>query len=108
GVKQEGGILQHIIRDLSIEALPLDIPEHIDVDITNLNIGDSVRVEDISIDKVKILNDPSQSIVIVRAPVVVEEPVVEEGEELEEGVEPEVVGEEEEAAEGSTEEESDK
>lgn len=113
GVKQEGGIMQHIIRELAIEALPLDIPDHIDVDVTDLNIGDSIRVEDISIDKVKILSDLSQSIVVIRPPVVVEEPVVEEEilEEGEEGAEPEVVGEkkeeaEEKAAEGEAKEQN--
>lgn len=91
GVKQEGGILQHIIRELSIESLPLDIPEHIDIDITDLDIGDGVRVEDISIEKVKILNEPTQSIVVIRPPVIEVEPEPEEveGELEEEGAEPE-------------------
>lgn len=107
GVKQEGGITQHIIREISIEALPLDIPEHIDVDITDLNIGDSVRIEDLSIDKVKILADLTQSIVVIRPPAVIEEPEVEEEEGLEEGeegAEPEVIGEKkEESGEESSE-----
>lgn len=101
GVKNEGGIMQHIIREISIEALPLDIPEHIDVDITDLDIGDSVRIDDLSIDKVKILTDPTQSIVVIRPPTIHEEPVVEE-EELEEGeeaAEPEVIGEKKEEPE---------
>ncbi len=95
GVKQEGGIMQHIIREISIEALPLDIPEHIDVDITDLDIGGSVRIDDLSIDKVKILSDPTQSIVVIRPPTVIEEPEVEEEvlEEGEEAAEPEVIGE---------------
>jgi len=95
GVKQEGGIMQHIIREISIEALPLDIPEHIDVDITDLDIGGSVRIDDLSIDKVKILSDPTQSIVVIRPPTIIEEPEVEEEvlEEGEEAAEPEVIGE---------------
>ena len=106
GVKQEGGIMQHIIREISIEALPLDIPEHIDVDITDLDIGDSIRIDDLSIDKVKILTDPTQSIVVIRPPTIVEEPVVEEEglEEAEEAAEPEVIGEKkEESGEESSE-----
>ncbi len=105
GVKQEGGITQHIIREVSIEALPLDIPERIDVDITDLNIGDSVRIDDLSIDKVKILTDPTQSIVVIRPPTIIEEPEVEE-EGLEEGeelAEPEVIGEKKEESEESSE-----
>jgi large subunit ribosomal protein L25 len=101
GVKQEGGIMQHIIREISIEALPLDIPEHIDVDITDLDIGDSIRIDDLSIDKVKILTDPTQSIVVIRPPTIIEEPVVEEEglEEGEEAAEPEVIGEKKEESE---------
>lgn len=97
GVKQKGGILQHIIREIEIESLPLDIPEHIEIDVTHLDIGDAIRIEDLSIEKVKILNDPSQSIVVVRPPVVAVEPTVEEEEE--EVAEPEVVGPKKEEAE---------
>ena len=104
GVKQQGGVLEQIIREISIECLPGDIPEHLEVDVTDLEIGDAIRVDMLAIDKVKILTDPSQSIAIVRAPRVVEEEeaVVEE----EEGAEPEVVGEkkDEEAESGGSDE----
>jgi len=91
GVKTGGGILQHILREISVQCLPLDIPEHFELDISGLEIGDSIRVEDLDIDKVEILTDPTQSIVTVRPPAVEAE---EEEEELgeEEATEPEVVG----------------
>lgn len=91
GVKQQGGVLEQIIREISVECLPGDIPEHLEVDVTDLEIGDAIRVDQLEIDKVKILTDPSQSIAIVRAPRVVEEEDAVAGED--EAAEPEVVGE---------------
>ena len=85
--------------------MPLDIPEHIDIDITDLDIGGSGRIDEISIDKVKILTDPTQSIVVIRPPALIEEPEVEEEglEDGEESAEPEVIGEKKEDSEESTE-----
>jgi large subunit ribosomal protein L25 len=58
GVKVEGGVLEHIMWELQVECLPTDIPEKIDVDISNLKIGDSIFVKNItSPEGVKILND---------------------------------------------------
>ncbi|RMF66136.1 MAG: 50S ribosomal protein L25 [Calditrichaeota bacterium] len=94
GVKDGGGIMQHILREITVQCLPLDIPEHIEVDVTELEIGDAIRVEDLKLDKVKILSEPSQSIVVIRPPTVVAEPTVAAEELEEEGAEPEVVGEE--------------
>ncbi len=99
GVKL-GGILQHILREISVECLPLDIPEHLEVDISDLDVGDGITVADLSIEKVKVLNEPTQSIVIVRPPAVVEEPTADE--ELAEGEEVAEDGDEEDA-ESSTE-----
>jgi large subunit ribosomal protein L25 len=48
GVKQQGGILEHIRREIEIEVLPADIPEHIDVDVTELMLHQGVRVRDIA------------------------------------------------------------
>ncbi|MFQ5863977.1 MAG: 50S ribosomal protein L25 [bacterium] len=104
GVKQSGGILQHLVREIEIEALPLDIPEHLELDVSDLDIGDVLRVEDITIEKAKILSDPSQSIAVVRPPIVTAEPTVEEEEEEEEEevTEPEVVGQKKEEPEGES------
>jgi large subunit ribosomal protein L25 len=48
GVKQQGGILEHIRREIQIECLPADIPEHIDVDVSELMLHQGVRVRDLA------------------------------------------------------------
>ena len=59
GVKQEGGMLDHPLREVKIQCLPGDIPKHIDVDVSGLKLNDSLHVKDIKVsDKIKILNDP--------------------------------------------------
>lgn len=67
GVK-DGGLLQHTLYKLEIECLPQNIPPQIEVDITNLSIGDSVKVSDIKIDGIEILNEANASIVSVVPP----------------------------------------
>jgi large subunit ribosomal protein L25 len=85
-----GGILQNQKRELSIKSLPQDIPETVELDVSNLNIGDSLTVADINLgDKVTILDDPDEVIVSIIAPKVAEE--IEEPEAEEEQAEPEVV-----------------
>lgn len=71
GVK-EGGIVQHNLHKLEIECLPQNIPPHIDVDISELGIGDSIKVGDIKFEGVEILNDENASIVSVVPPTVEE------------------------------------
>lgn len=99
GVNVGGGILQQTLREIEIESLPLDIPENIEVDITHLDIGDTITVEDLSIDKVRILTETSRTVVVIRPPVVTVEPEVEAVEEEEEAAEPEVVGQKKEETE---------
>ena len=48
GVKQQGGMLEFIRREMEIECLPADIPEHIDVDVTELMLHQGIRVRDIA------------------------------------------------------------
>ena len=86
----EGGVVQHILNELDLEVLPKNMPEHIEVDISPLGIGDSIHVSDLSLDDVTILNPEEATIVSVSAPRVSEE----EGAELEgvEAAEPEVIG----------------
>jgi large subunit ribosomal protein L25 len=89
-----GGVLSLVGRELRVEALPMDVPEHIDVDVSTLEVGDVLRLEDIpAIEKVTFLDDPHETVIanvtIPRALVEVEE----EEAELEEGEEP-VEGEE--------------
>lgn len=101
---REGGILESFVHELEVECLPKDLPEGIDVDITNLEIGHSIHVRDLAAPSgVQILNSEDQVICAIaykRAEEVEEVP--EEAEE-EEGA---LVGEEgeEEAAEEQTEE----
>jgi large subunit ribosomal protein L25 len=81
---REGGVLQQVARDVSIEALPMEIPEHLELDITELGINESLRVSDLTpIEGVTFLDDPETVIATVSPPTVVEEPeeALEEGEE---------------------------
>ena len=47
GVKAQGGILEHVLREVELECLPADIPGHLDVDVTNLNLHDAIHVKDL-------------------------------------------------------------
>jgi large subunit ribosomal protein L25 len=89
-----GGVLEQVLREIEVECLPGDIPPSIDVDVSALDIGDSIHVADITLEKAKIQIEPEQTIVTIVPPTVYEEPVVEE-----EIVEEEVEGEEEEKKE---------
>jgi large subunit ribosomal protein L25 len=84
---KEGGVLQQVTRELNVEALPMEIPEHVELDVTTLAIGESLRVADLTpIDGVTFLDDPDETVLAtVSAPTVIEEPeeVLEEGEEAE-------------------------
>ena len=50
GVKQQGGLLDFVTREIQVECMPADIPEHVDVDVRELMIGDGVRVRDVAVD----------------------------------------------------------
>ncbi len=98
GVK-EGGVLEHLIREISVKVLPSKIPEHFEVEISSLNIGDSLHVKDLKFTDGEILDDPDETICIIAAPKTV---AAEEESEIEEtAAEPELIGEtkEEETAE---------
>jgi large subunit ribosomal protein L25 len=74
GVKQQGGILEQMLREVEIECLPGDIPSHIDVDVSELVFGKVLRVVDLPhSDKFKFLTDENQSVAHVT---VVKEEVV--------------------------------
>ena len=63
GVKQEGGIMEQILRELEIECLPADIPSHIDADVSQLTFGMVLRVSDLPpIEKLKFLTDANQPV----------------------------------------------
>ena len=88
----EGGIVQHTLHELDIEVLPKNLPEHIEVDITELNIGDSVHVSELDVENVTILTSEEATVVSISAPRIVEEETPEGLEETEEVAEPEVIG----------------
>jgi large subunit ribosomal protein L25 len=100
GVK-EGGIVQHNLHKLELKCLPQNIPPHIDVDITNLSIGDSIKVSDLKLEGIEILNEDNASIVSVVPPVQEEVKPEEAAAGAEAPAEPEVIskGKKEEAEE---------
>jgi large subunit ribosomal protein L25 len=84
GVK-EGGVLSQVTREVTIEALPMEIPEHLELDVSGMAIGDSLRVADLAaIEGVTFVDDPEETVLAsVGLPTRVEEPeeVLAEGEE---------------------------
>ena len=81
GVKM-GGVLTQLIREVTVEALPLEVPDRIELDIGALEIGDSLRVSDLAApEAVTLLDDPDTVLATVAAPrrVIEVEEVVEEG-----------------------------
>src|SRR5438309_7889770 len=100
---KEGGVLSQVQREINVEALPMEIPEHIDLDVSGMAIGDSLRLADLApIDGVSYLDDPDETVLAsVGLPAREIEPEPEEpaeGEDLPEGEVPEG-----EAAEGAAE-----
>ena len=76
GVKNFGGLLEQSLRSLPIECLPRDLPDRLTVDVSNLNIGDSIHVRDIQLPSgVTAKTQPDLTAFSVLAPVVEEEPV---------------------------------
>lgn len=88
GVHTEGGVLDQVMYDLEVECLPRNIPDVLEVDVSELKVGESLRVSDVSIPDARILADGELPIASVVAPRV----SAEETEEAEEaGAEPELV-----------------
>jgi large subunit ribosomal protein L25 len=71
-----GGILEQVRRMIEVQCFPGDIPKSIDVDVSALKIGDSIHVQDIQVEKARIISDTNFTIATV-VPPVVEEKVVE-------------------------------
>ena len=86
GVK-EGGVLSQVTNELNVEALPMEVPEHLEIDVSAMHIGDTLRLSALSVPEgVKLLDDPEETVLAtVTLPTRVEEPEpeVEEGEEVE-------------------------
>ena len=96
GVKEGGGSVDHTLWELDVVCLPTNIPEKIDVDVTELNVGDAIYVKDITLPEgVTTKHDP-EAILVSVVPPMKEVEVPAEGEE--EG-EPEIIGEQKEGEE---------
>lgn len=94
---KEGGVLEHILWELKVECLPTKIPEKIEVDVNDLNIGDVIYVKDLNVpEDIEVLSNAEAVVVSVKPPTVekVEEEVV-----VEEITEPEVITEKKEEVE---------
>src|SRR5690242_11021181 len=73
GVKNGGGILEHITRTVEIECLPTQIPQHLEADVSGLAIGDSIHVRDLVIPNAEVLSDPDTTVATVVPPTVMTE-----------------------------------
>ncbi len=117
GVKTQGGLLEIVAREVEVECLPNNIPEHIVVDIADLGIGDAFRVKNIpATDKYRVVDDPEKILVhvivlrveeekpaeaVAEAAAAPAEPeVIKKGKQVEEGEEKEAAPKEKEPKEG--------
>ncbi|MCC6483977.1 MAG: 50S ribosomal protein L25 [Armatimonadetes bacterium] len=66
GVKNQGGMLDHLHRELQIQALPTNIPPRIDLDITELQIGDAIKIGDIKVPDVEFMGPEDDPVVMIR------------------------------------------
>lgn len=104
GVKQDGGRLDHLLWEVRVECLPMEIPKRLDVDVAALKIGDSLLIKDLVVPAgIKLLHEPQVGVAACLQPVVEKAPEAVEGA----PAEPEVItarkpeeGEEGKAAEG--------
>ena len=95
-MKQQGGLLDFVNRDVQVVCMPTEIPEHIEIDVSELLIGQGVRLREVIGDVPWTpVSDPDTLLVHVIAPKVEEEPIEEEAEAAAEtpegGAEPEVI-----------------
>lgn len=94
GVRDDGGVLDVVLHDITVEALPGSIPEKFSVDVGELHINQSIHVRDIAVPAgVKIMNGPDELVVSVLPPSKIEEPVAAEAAVVEAPAEPELIGE---------------
>src|SRR5688500_12044052 len=90
GVRMDGGVLDQTMRELEVEVDPSNIPNHVEIDVTELHIGASLHVSDIPLPEGgAVVGDPDASVAVISAPrAAVEEAAVEEAET---SAEPEVI-----------------
>jgi large subunit ribosomal protein L25 len=66
---REGGVLSQPLREIQVEALPLEVPEHLDLDVSHMEAGDTLRIADVDVgDGVTLLDDPETVVATVTAP----------------------------------------
>ena len=81
-----GGLVNHVLKLIHVECLPDDIPQSIDVDVTNVELGQVLHVSDLSFsDKIKVLHRPNEALVSVYLEKIKEEETPADEEELAEG-----------------------
>ena len=91
GVKEKQGVLEQVIREIEIRCEPRDIPDSIDIDVSNLDVHDTLHVSDIKVNEgVEILNEPE--LVIATVGIIKEEAAPAPAGEGEEPAEPELIG----------------
>jgi large subunit ribosomal protein L25 len=93
GVRSSGGILDQILREISIEVDPVNMPSHVELDVSGLGINDSLHVSDLKVPEgVEVLADAEATVCVVSPPHIEEEPVAPEvGAEIEAAAEPELI-----------------
>jgi large subunit ribosomal protein L25 len=92
GVRLGGGILDEVMRELTIAVDPSIIPNHIDVDVTHLTVGHSLHVSDLKIpEDVEVLNDATDTVALCTIPKAAAEPTAEEAAAAAAAAEPEVI-----------------
>jgi large subunit ribosomal protein L25 len=100
---REGGVISQVQREVNVEALPMEVPEHIDLDVSRMEMGDTLRLADLRVPQgATMLDDPETVLATLTMPTRVVEPEPEVEEEEVEGEEG-VVAEGEEAPEGAAE-----
>ena len=107
GVTQQGGILEHVLRDIEVECLPGDLIDTFKLDVSNLALGSTMMVRDLAIDpKITVLTSGDMAVATVVAPRVEAEPTAEEAAPVEGAAgEPEVIGKKKEEGEEGAEKE---
>jgi large subunit ribosomal protein L25 len=79
---REGGVLSQPLRELNVEALPLEVPEHLDLDVSHMGVGDTLRIADVVAPAgTTLLDDPETVVATITAPTREVEPEPVEGEE---------------------------
>ena len=79
GVKTDGGLLEFVLRQVEVQCLPSDIPEHLDLDVTALRLNQHLSVKDLPVkERVTVLEDPEAIVCVVAVPKEEAAPVVEE------------------------------